>query len=74
MTKCGCSIKRQDASPLRGRLASLGLLSEMMRKRREIQRERTSSEFPWFSPLVDPVTMLKRYERFQSFITRGRYV
>ena len=67
-------FKRQDASPLRGRLASLGLLPEMLRKRREIQRERTSSEFPWFSPLADPVTMLKRYERFQSFITRGRYV
>jgi hypothetical protein len=47
----------------------------MMRKRREIQRERTSSEFPWFSPLVDPVTMLRRYERLQSFLmSGGRYV
>ena len=67
-------FKRQDASPLRGRLASLGLLPEMLRKRREIQRKRTSSALPWFSPLVDPITMLKRHERFQSFITRGRYV
>jgi GT2 family glycosyltransferase len=68
-------LKREDKSPLQGRLASLGLLPEMLRKRREIQRKRTSSVFPWFSPLVGPVTMLKRYERFQSFITsRGRYV
>lgn len=68
-------FKRQDKSPLQGRLASLGLLPEMLRKRSEIQRKRTSSVFPWFSPLVDPVTMLKRYERFQSFIaSRGRYV
>ena len=67
-------LKRRDASPLRGRLASLGVLRQMLRKRREIQRRRTLSEFPWFSPLVDPITMLKRYERFQSFITRGRYV
>lgn len=66
-------LKRRDASPLQGRLASLGLLPEMLRRRREIQRRRTSSEFPWFSPLVDPITMLRRYERFQSFITRGRY-
>lgn len=67
-------FKRQDASPLRGRLASLGLLLQMLRKRKEIQRQRRSSELPWFSPLVNPVAMLKRYERFQSFITRGRYV
>lgn len=67
-------LKRQDASPLRGRLASLSLLPEMVRKRRDIQRRRTASALPWFSPLVDPITMLKRYVRFQSFITRGRYV
>jgi hypothetical protein len=67
-------LKRQDASPLRGRLASLGLLRQMLRKRGEIQKRRTSSELPWFSPLVDPITMLRRYERFQSFVTRGRYV
>jgi GT2 family glycosyltransferase len=67
-------FKRQDKSPLQGRLASLRLLPEMLRKRSEIQRRRTSSEFPWYSPLVGPITMLRRYERFQSFITRGRYV
>ena len=68
-------FKRRDVSPLRGRVSSLGLLPDMLRKRKEIQRGRTSSEFPWFSPLVGPCTMLKRYERFQSFITsRGRYV
>ncbi len=66
-------LKRQDASPLRGRLASLGLLRQMLRKRQEIQRKRTSSEFPWLSPLADPVTMSRRFERLQSFITRDRY-
>jgi len=67
-------LKRRDPSPLQGRLASLGLLPEMLRKRREIQSRRTSSEFPWFSPLVDPITMLRRYERFQSFVaSRGKY-
>ncbi len=66
---------RRDPSPLQGRLASLSLLPKILRKRREIQRRRTSSEFPWLSPLVDPITMLRRYERFQSFVTsRGRYV
>jgi GT2 family glycosyltransferase len=67
-------FKRRDVSPLQGRLGSLSLLPEMLRKRREIQRRRTSWELPWFSPLVDPITMLRRYERFQKFITRGRYV
>ena len=66
-------LKRQDASPLRGRLASLGSLPRMLRKRQEIQRKRTSSEFPWLSPLVDPVTMSRRFERLQSFITGDRY-
>lgn len=67
-------FKRKDPSPLQGRLASLSLLPEMLRRRREIQRMRTASEFPWFSPLVDPITMLRRYERFQSFVTsRGEY-
>jgi hypothetical protein len=68
-------LKRQDPSPLQGRVTSLGALPEMLRKRKEIQRERRASELYWFSPLVDPVTMLRRYERFQSFVTsRGRYV
>ncbi len=67
-------FKRRDPSPLQGRLASLSMLPEMLRRRREIQRMRTASEFPWFSPLVDPITMLRRYERFQSFVTsRGEY-
>jgi GT2 family glycosyltransferase len=67
-------LRRQDASHLRGRLASLGLLRRMLRKRREIQRKRTSSEFPWFSPLANPITMSRRYERLQSFITRDGHV
>jgi GT2 family glycosyltransferase len=67
-------LKRQDPSPLRGRLASLSLLPEMLKKRKEIQRRRTSSEFPWFSPLVNPITMLRRHERFQRFITRDGHV
>jgi GT2 family glycosyltransferase len=67
-------LRRRDTSPLRGRLASLSLLRQMLRKRREIQRKRTTSELPWFSPLVDPVTMLKRYARLQSFIIRDGHV
>ena len=68
-------FKRRDANPLRGRLASLGLLRQTLRKRREIQRKRTSSALPWFSPLVDPITMSRGYARLQSFIaSRGRYV
>jgi len=65
-------IRKRDISPLQGRLAGLGSLPRMWRKRREIQRRRNSSGMSWFSPLVDPITMLRRYERFESLIqSRG---
>lgn len=63
---------RGDASPLKGRLAALGLLPRLILKRREVQRQRVvpSSQLTrLMEPLASPLSIPRRYKHLRRLVS-----